>query len=66
MKSFTYDTIIVVHTEICTDRKMLKDLFHLFKKKTKRKGKYTHKAETNKVGKKKFIQNLVNVIFLKR
>ena len=37
MKSFTYDTIIVVHTEICTDRKMLKDLFHLFKKKQKGK-----------------------------
>ena len=37
MKSFTYDTIIVVHSEICTDRKMLKDLFHLFKKKKKTK-----------------------------
>lgn len=46
MKSFTYDTIIVVHSEICTDGKMLKDLFHLFKKKqTKRKGKYHTKLK---------------------
>ena len=64
MKIVIYDIIIVVHSEICTHRKVLKDLFHLFKKtKTKRKGKYIHKAETNKVGNKKFIQNLVNVIF---
>ena len=65
MKIVIYDTISVVHSEICTQRKVLKDLFHLFLKK-KRKGKYIHKAETNKVGNKKFIQNLVNVIFLKR
>lgn len=37
MKIVIYDTIIVVHSEICTHGKMLKDLFHLFKKKKERK-----------------------------
>lgn len=32
MKIVIYDIIIVVHSEICTHRKVLKDLFHLFQK----------------------------------
>ena len=41
MKIVIYDTIIVVHSEICTHRKVLKDLFHLFLKKKGKENIYT-------------------------